>query len=123
MAATATDLIPNLPTPPPLFTDEPIEYIRLESAEGHVFFVDKNAAMLSSTIAGFFDPLLASVADLSVPILLGGIGTRALEVTVEFLYYRKRWKNVVVETIPEYKIERDPLTVQEALVAGAFLDC
>lgn len=45
------DDAPTAPVGRPLFSSDPIEYIKLVSEEGHIFIIDKDAAMrYSSTI-------------------------------------------------------------------------
>ena len=123
MAATSEEYAPVIPNPKPLFSSDPIDYIKLTSEEGpdqHIFIVDKDAAVrYSSTIkdlinisqemekGGLQDDQAASsssaVADLH-PIEFREIPMRALETCVKFFYWKKRWANVVTERIPDFPL-------------------
>ena len=103
----------------------PVEYIRLQSAEGHTFIIDRDAAKKSSsTISNMFAPEIMEIAadgGASHPVILGDIGTRILEKVCSYFYYKKRYTKVVNEKIPEFEIPPD--IALELLMAANFLDC
>eukprot|EP00010_Vexillifera_abyssalis_P007029 CAMPEP_0201546300 /NCGR_PEP_ID=MMETSP0173_2-20130828/2624_1 /ASSEMBLY_ACC=CAM_ASM_000268 /TAXON_ID=218659 /ORGANISM="Vexillifera sp., Strain DIVA3 564/2" /LENGTH=112 /DNA_ID=CAMNT_0047954925 /DNA_START=55 /DNA_END=393 /DNA_ORIENTATION=+ len=101
--------------------DGPINYIRLESAEGHVFVVDEDAARASQTIAAMFAPEIKPIMEASGnPIQFNEIGTPILEKVIKYFYYKKKYSKVVTEKIPDFQIE--PEIALELLMAANFLD-
>ena|SRR3989338_8407940 len=102
-----------------------VEYIKLQSAEGHTFIIDRDAAKkASSTIANMFAPEIIEIASdtgFSHPVILGDIGTRILEKVCSYFYYKKRYAKVVNEKIPDFEIP--PEIALELLMAANFLDC
>jgi transcription elongation factor B subunit 1 len=102
-----------------------VEYIKLQSAEGHIFIIDRDAAKkASTTIANMFAPEIMEIASdggAAHPVVLGDIGTRILEKVCSYFYYKKRYAKVVNEKIPEFDIP--PEIALELLMAANFLDC
>jgi elongin-C len=102
--------------------DGPVEYIKLESADGHVFVVDQEAACASATIAALFSPEIREMTLASgKPIRFGEIGTAILEKVCQYFYYKKKYSKVVTEKIPDFDIP--PKIALELLMAANFLDC
>lgn len=122
MAASQIEVAAQ-PEKPKLFSDDPVKYIKIETGDGHIFIVDENALKAhSSTIAGLLDPLLAGFSDPSQPIEFDGIAMRAMEVGIEFAYYKKRWIPDVYNTMPEFELPPDKNLQEEVLCASQFLD-
>jgi len=98
--------------------------VKLISAEGHEFFVDRKAALVSGTIKSmlsgpgndnigtFQEQELGEIKfqDISAPIL---------EKSIQYFYYKLRYTNATSE-IPEFPI--DPEIALELLMAANFLD-
>ena len=133
--AASSESTPVIPNPKPLFTTDPVEYIKLTSEEGenqHVFIIDKDAALrYSSTIKDLLG-IAQDMKDLNDPSTSAGpemniefreIPTRALEVCVKFFYWKKRWANVVTERIPEFPLPTDKNIALNTLVAANELRC
>ncbi|RYH02883.1 hypothetical protein EON65_47655 [archaeon] len=91
--------------------------IKLKSAEGHEFFVDRKCAMMSGTIkkmlSGQFAESRGEIAFPEIPAVI-------LEKLIQFLYYKVRYTNSS-QRIPEFHVE--PEIAMELLIAGGYLDC
>ncbi|CAM9431351.1 unnamed protein product, partial [Discosporangium mesarthrocarpum] len=94
------------------------KFVKLVSAEGAEFWVDRKCAMVSGTIkamlSGGFDEASSGMVhfqDISTPIL---------EKVIQFVYYKAREKQDATR-IPEFHIE--PELAVELLMAANFLDC
>ena len=122
MAATSSSSGPSAPADG---DSGVVEYIKLQSAEGHIFIIDRDAAKkASSTIANMFAPEIIEIASdggSSHPVILGDISTRILEKVCSYFYYKKRYAKVVNEKIPDFDIP--PEIALELLMAANFLDC
>lgn len=91
--------------------------IKLKSAEGHEFFVDRKCAMVSGTIKAMLSGQFAeSRGEISFPEIPGII----LEKLIQYLYYKVRYTNSS-QRIPEFEIE--PEIAIELLIAAGYLDC
>jgi hypothetical protein len=95
------------------------EYVKLVSAEGHEFFLDKEIAMASSsTIKTMLEGQFREAQDniISFPDIAGYI----LERVVRYLHYKAQYSNVSAR-IPEFLIQ--PEYALELLIAAKYLDC
>lgn len=91
--------------------------IKLKSAEGHEFFVDRRAAMVSGTIKTMLSGQFAeSRGEVNFP----EIPAVVLEKLIQYLYYKVRYTNSS-QRIPEFQIE--PEIAMELLIAAGYLDC
>eukprot|EP01091_Cochliopodium_minus_P012237 TRINITY_DN3668_c0_g1_i1.p1 TRINITY_DN3668_c0_g1~~TRINITY_DN3668_c0_g1_i1.p1 ORF type:complete len:106 (+),score=24.03 TRINITY_DN3668_c0_g1_i1:55-372(+) len=95
------------------------ETIKLISAEGHEFIIDKNAAMVSGTIKSMLSgPVNFSENSLN-EVSFREISTPILEKVIQYFYYKLKYTNSSNE-IPEFPIE--PEIALELLMAANFLD-
>lgn len=93
------------------------QFIKLISAEGHEFFVDRRCAMISGTIKAMLSGQFAeSRGEISFP----EISAVVLEKLIQYLYYKVRYTNSS-QRIPEFVIE--PEISLELLIAAGYLDC
>jgi hypothetical protein len=91
--------------------------IKLKSAEGHEFFIERRCAVVSGTIKAMLSGQFAeSRGEISFPEISGVI----LEKLIQYLYYKVRFNNSSLR-IPEFEIE--PEIALELLVAAGYLDC
>ncbi|KAH8070599.1 hypothetical protein JL721_4999 [Aureococcus anophagefferens] len=109
-------------------------YVKLISAEGHEFWVDRKCANTSGTIKAMLSgprgppPRAARDApraagqftESSGEIKFPEISTPILEKVIQYFYYKLRYTNSQVR-IPEFQI--DPEMALELLMASNFLDC
>jgi hypothetical protein len=91
--------------------------IKLKSAEGHEFFVDRRCAMVSGTIKQM---LSSQFAENRGEINFPEIPAVILEKLIQYLYYKVRYTNSS-QRIPEFQIE--PEIAMELLIAAGYLDC
>jgi len=92
-------------------------HVKLVSGEGHEFFVERDVAKISKTIAAM---LSGSFAESSGEINLPEISSQILEKVIQYLHYKKEHTNST-QPIPEFIIE--PEIVADLLMAANFLDC
>lgn len=91
--------------------------IKLRSAEGHEFIVERRVAMVSGTIKSILSGQFAeSRGELSFPEIPGII----LEKAIQYMHYKIRYTNSV-SRIPEFPVE--PEIALELLIASGYLDC
>mmetsp|Transcript_1253 Transcript_1253/g.1655 ORF Transcript_1253/g.1655 Transcript_1253/m.1655 type:complete len:106 (-) Transcript_1253:1569-1886(-) len=95
------------------------KYVKLISAEGHEFFMDRETAISSSQtirlmLEGSFKEAQEGV------IRLPDISGYILEKVVQYLHYKAQHSNSE-SRIPEFVIE--PELALELLIAAKFLDC
>mmetsp|Transcript_15781 Transcript_15781/g.48888 ORF Transcript_15781/g.48888 Transcript_15781/m.48888 type:complete len:109 (-) Transcript_15781:34-360(-) len=95
----------------------PSAYVKLISAEGHEFYVDRKSANTSGTIKAM---LSGQFTESSGEIKFPEISTPILEKVIQYFYYKLRYTNSQVR-IPEFNIE--PEMALELLMAANFLDC
>ena len=95
----------------------PNPYIKLISAEGHEFLIDRKCASSSGTIKAM---LSGSFSESSGEISFKEISTPILEKVIQYFYYKIRYSNSQVR-IPEFDIH--PEIALELLMAANFLDC
>jgi hypothetical protein len=94
-------------------------YVKLVSAEGHEFFLDREIAMASSTtirtmLEGQFKEAQDNI--IRFPDIAGYI----LERVVRYLHYKAQYSNSSAR-IPDFMIE--PEVALELLIASKYLDC
>ena len=77
---------------------QPAPYVKLISAEGHEFFVDRKCAQTSGTIKAM---LSGSFTESSGEIKFPEISTPILEKVIQYFYYKASYKNSQVR-IPEF---------------------
>lgn len=95
----------------------PLQMIKLKSAEGHEFFVDRRCAMVSGTIKAMLTSQFAeSRGEISFPEIPAVI----LEKVIQYLYYKVRYTNSS-QRIPEFQVE--PEISVDLLIAAGYLDC
>lgn len=91
--------------------------IKLKSAEGHEFFVDRRCAMVSGTIksmlAGQFAESRGEISFPEIPSII-------MEKLIQYLHYKVRYTNATYR-IPEFHVE--PEIALELLIASGYLDC
>jgi transcription elongation factor B subunit 1 len=94
-------------------------YVKLVSAEGHDFYLDKNVAMAgSSTIRTMLEGQFREAQENS--IVFPDIAGYILERVVRYLHYKAKYSHVAAR-IPEFLIE--PEVALELLIAAKYLDC
>ena len=94
-------------------------YVKLVSAEGYEFFVDREIAMASSTtILTMLEGQFREAQDnlIKFPDIAGYI----LERVVRYLHYKAQYSNSSAR-IPDFMIE--PEVALELLIAAKYLDC
>ncbi|GAB5035344.1 transcription elongation factor polypeptide 1 [Nannochloropsis oceanica] len=97
--------------------EEPSKYIKLISAEGHEFIVDRKCACVSKTIEAM---LAGGFTESKGEIKFPEISTNILEKVIQYLYYKVRYTNSNSK-VPDFKLE--PEMALELLMAANFLDC
>ena len=99
--------------------EEDFETVKLISADGHEFIIDRKAAMISGTIKSMLSGP-ATFAEKSLgEINFREITTPILEKVIQYFYYKLKYTNSTTE-IPEFPIE--PEIALELLMAANFLD-
>ena len=99
---------------------EEAKYVKLVSAEGHEFFLEREVACASSTTirtmleGGKFRESAENV--ISFPEISGYI----LERVVKYLHYKDQYSHSTTR-IPEFPIE--PEVALELMIASKYLDC
>ena len=113
----------------PLFSTDAVEYMHITTEDGHLFICDKEAVHRSSgTLKVMIEAqsALNSVGEESKPIvsipIQGGHSSPAVAGCLEFLLWRKRWINVVIDKIIDWVAPTDQLLVQEMADASDFFD-
>ncbi|KAL2913310.1 elongin C [Polyrhizophydium stewartii] len=96
------------------------ETVKLVSADGFEFVIDRKCAMASGTIKNMLSSPGQFTESLQNEIQFRDIKAVILERVCKYLYYKVRYTNVVQE-IPEFVIE--PEVALELLMAADFLDC
>jgi hypothetical protein len=100
-------------------SEEEKVYVKLVSAEGHEFFLDREIAMASSTtIRTMLEGQFREAQDniIRFPDIAGYI----LERVVRYLHYKSQYSNSSAR-IPDFMIE--PEVALELLIAAKYLDC
>jgi transcription elongation factor B subunit 1 len=100
-------------------TSENVQYVKLVSAEGHEFFLDKEVAVSSSkTIRLMLEGSFREAQDnvIRLPDLAGYV----LERVVKYMHYKAQYRDSTAR-IPEFVIE--PEVAMELIIAAKYLDC
>eukprot|EP00741_Cyanophora_paradoxa_P013124 tig00020675_g12677.t1 len=97
----------------------PIEFVKLISAEGHEFIIEKRAAMISNTIKNMLNTPGTFVENARGQIELPDISTPVLEKVCQYFHYKLRFSNTP-PPFQEFKIE--PEITLELMMAANFLD-
>lgn len=97
--------------------EETSAYVKIVSAEGHEFVINREIAMSSGTIRAMLE---GSFSEKSGEINFPEISTQILEKVIQYFYYKMRYTNSHVR-VPEFKIE--PEIALELLMAANYLDC
>ncbi|ODQ79843.1 hypothetical protein BABINDRAFT_36753 [Babjeviella inositovora NRRL Y-12698] len=92
-------------------------YVTLISSDNHRFIIDREAAMVSSTLKNSFSYDFEENATNSIK--LHEIHGTLLEKVVEYLYYNLKYQNRV-EEVPEFNIPTS--MALELLMAADYLD-
>ncbi|GMI53969.1 hypothetical protein ScalyP_jg2461 [Parmales sp. scaly parma] len=95
----------------------PVDFVRLISAEGHVFHVNRKAACMANTIKTMLESNFQESANNT--ITFQEISTPILEKTIQYCHYKVRYENSSAK-IPEFVIE--PEIALELLMCSNYLD-
>lgn len=96
--------------------DESSRIIKIISAEGHEFFIEKRCAMVSGTIKAMLSGQFAeSRGEVRFPEIPGVI----MEKVIQYMYYKVRYTHSPAR-VPEFKIE--PELALELLMASNYLE-
>lgn len=114
----------------PLFPEEPVEYMRVELEDGHLFIFDKEAATRSSgtlrvmiEARNALDTVPEAETNKIFEMKIADHGTLAFQGILTFLYWRKRYINCVIEKIQDWPIPREnQALLQEMAVCAHFLE-
>jgi transcription elongation factor B subunit 1 len=99
--------------------NEEVTYVKLVSAEGHEFYLDKEIAIASSkTIRLMLEGSFREAQDnvIRFPDLAGYV----IERLVKYFHYKAQYRNSTAR-IPEFAIE--PELAMELIIAAKYLDC
>eukprot|EP00244_Chara_vulgaris_P012528 TRINITY_DN6620_c0_g1_i1.p1 TRINITY_DN6620_c0_g1~~TRINITY_DN6620_c0_g1_i1.p1 ORF type:complete len:105 (-),score=23.37 TRINITY_DN6620_c0_g1_i1:258-572(-) len=95
--------------------------VKLISADGFEFVIDRQAAMVSNTIKNMLSSSGSFTETELGEVKFPEISTPILEKLCQYFYYKLRYSNTTnVSNIPEFKIE--PEIALELLMAANFLD-
>ena len=97
-------------------SDSSPQMIKLISAEGHEFIVDRRCACVSKTIEAMLE---GSFAESKGEIRFPELSTPILEKVLQYFYYKVRYANGK-QKAPEFQIP--PEMAVELLMAANFLD-
>jgi transcription elongation factor B subunit 1 len=100
-------------------SEEEKKWVKLISAEGHEFFVDRETAVTASkTIRLMLEGSFREAQDNTIrfPEIAGYI----LERVIKYFYYKAKHSNSS-SRLPQFDIE--PEVALELLIASKFLDC
>ncbi|KAJ3039319.1 hypothetical protein HDV00_012312 [Rhizophlyctis rosea] len=101
--------------------DEPLaETVKLISADGFEFVIDRKCAMASGTIKNMLSSPGQFTESVQNEINFRDIKAVILEKVCKYLYYKVRHTNTSSE-IPDFSIE--PEIALELLMAADFLEC
>ena len=99
-------------------TNDKIQYVKLISAEGHEFFLDKEVAVSSSETIRLMLEGFREAQDnvIRLPDMAGYV----LERVVKYLHYNAQYRDSSAR-IPEFFIE--PEVAMELIIAAKYLGC
>lgn len=102
--------------------DDPVgpsaAFVKLISAEKHVFYVEKRVAMISGTLRSMLSN--SSFAEAKGEIEFPEVSTAVLEKVIEYFHYKAKYNNSKVP-IPEFPIA--PEQALELIMAANYFDC
>eukprot|EP00793_Prasinoderma_coloniale_P000435 PRCOL_00005420-RA len=101
-------------------TGATFEAVKLISAEGFEFVVDRRAAMVSNAIKNMLSSDGLFQENQLGEIRFPEISTPILEKVCQYMYYKLRWTGSS-EPTPEFKV--DPEEALELCMAADFLEC
>lgn len=111
-----------------LFPSQPVEYMHLLNSDGCLFIVDMEAMnRFSGTMSAMIDAQ-ATLNDIGiennnlVSIHLSDLTFLGITGVIQYIYWRKRWINVVVDKIQDWKSDGCHQLVQEIAVAAHFFE-
>ncbi|CAI5529583.1 unnamed protein product [Closterium sp. NIES-64] len=97
------------------------DMVKLISAEGFEFVIDRQAAMVSNTLRSMLSSSGGFQESDSGEVRFPEISTPILEKLCQYFYYKLRYSNPANQkNIPEFKIE--PEIALELLMAANYLD-
>jgi len=96
-----------------------VDTVKLISADGHEFVVDRKCALVSGTIKSMLSGPGAFTEQQSGEISFREISTPILEKVIQYFYYKVKYTNSTSE-IPEFPIDTE--IALELLMAANFLD-
>ncbi|CAG8524409.1 5969_t:CDS:2 [Paraglomus occultum] len=94
------------------------EYVKLVSADGFTFIVEKNAAIISQTLKNMLSNPAQLIESEQNEIYFRAIKAKILEHVCRYMYYNVRYKDASTET-PEFALE--PELAYEVFMAADFL--
>jgi len=98
---------------------EEVMYVKLVSAEGHEFFVDRQVAISASkTIRLMLEGSFREAQDNK--IIFPDIASHVLERVIKYFHYKTQHSNST-SRLPQFVIE--PEVALELLLAAKYLDC
>mmetsp|Transcript_13245 Transcript_13245/g.13302 ORF Transcript_13245/g.13302 Transcript_13245/m.13302 type:complete len:101 (-) Transcript_13245:197-499(-) len=97
--------------------EEQSSVIKIVSAEGHEFFVDRKCAMVSGTIKAM---LQGQFAESRGEVRFPEIPAVILEKAIQYFYYKVRYTNSS-QRIPPFNVDEE--IALELLMASNYLDC
>lgn len=117
MSSSAASSVAANPLAAPTAAAEPA-YVKLISAEKHVFYLERRVALVS----GMIRTVLASSGfrEGSGEISFPEISTPVLEKVIEYFHYKVKYNNSKTP-IPEFPMP--PEQALEVLMAANYLDC
>lgn len=98
----------------------PPDTVKLISAEGFEFIVDREAACVSNTIRSMLESQGGFMETDTKEITFPSISTPILERVCQYFYYKLRYVNTSSGSIPEFKVE--PEMALDLLMASNYLD-
>eukprot|EP00276_Gloeochaete_wittrockiana_P013903 CAMPEP_0184331810 /NCGR_PEP_ID=MMETSP1089-20130417/1096_1 /TAXON_ID=38269 ORGANISM="Gloeochaete wittrockiana, Strain SAG46.84" /NCGR_SAMPLE_ID=MMETSP1089 /ASSEMBLY_ACC=CAM_ASM_000445 /LENGTH=105 /DNA_ID=CAMNT_0026654919 /DNA_START=20 /DNA_END=334 /DNA_ORIENTATION=+ len=96
-----------------------LDMVKLISADGHTFFVDTKAAMVSGTIKSMLSGPGNFTEQREKEITFREISTPILEKVIQYFYFKQKYMNSTAEA-PEFPIDTD--IALELLLAANYLD-
>mmetsp|Transcript_11747 Transcript_11747/g.14610 ORF Transcript_11747/g.14610 Transcript_11747/m.14610 type:complete len:117 (-) Transcript_11747:175-525(-) len=98
--------------------DSPTSYVKLISAEGHEFYLERRIALAGKTLKAMLEGQFREAEE--ALIHFPEISSHILEKVIQYLHYKVRHTHSTVR-IPEFQIR--PEIALELLVAASYLDC
>lgn len=95
--------------------------VKLISAEGFEFIVERDAACVSNTIRNMLESKGGFQETEAGEVRFPEISTPILEKICQYFYYKLRWRNTPSRDIPDFKVP--PEIALELLMSSNYLDC